>query len=116
MAGTALEYISGEQQLLSHSVNLTIRQFLQRHGHDNLAAARDARLIAKQMIGHREKEDWICQADKPFNDKTNTRHHTIARHERVLKLYNRHYVVGKIGERTGEYRSSVRLSQDEMIE
>jgi hypothetical protein len=35
----------------------------------------------------------IYQADEPFNDKTNTRHHMLDKHERALRLYNRYIVV-----------------------
>jgi hypothetical protein len=35
----------------------------------------------------------VYQADEPFNDKTNTHHHMLDKHERVLRLYNRYYLL-----------------------
>jgi hypothetical protein len=35
----------------------------------------------------------VYQSHEPFNDKTNTRHHVMEKHERALRLYNRYYVV-----------------------
>jgi hypothetical protein len=35
----------------------------------------------------------VYQTEKPFNDKTNTRHHLRPAHETLLRLFNRYFVV-----------------------